>query len=121
MTHERMPERGDPARGAWYTMQHGKVYITGLVVDYIDASRFEGRIIEHTWNNMGWTPKLVDKPRGNWKAGDPLVKMGPKCARAVRMEMHTDYRETKKERKGLAQRIYVGYLNQISDPLGFRT
>ena len=73
-----MPERGDAARRAWYTMKHGKVNIKGLIVDYIEASRFEGRIIEHTWNNMGWTPKLVDKLRGNWKAGEAIAELGPK-------------------------------------------
>jgi len=75
-----MPEPGDAQRRAHITMKNGKkIDVTGLVVDFIEESRFEGRIIEHTWNNMGWTPKLIDKPRGNWKAGDAIALIGPKC------------------------------------------
>jgi hypothetical protein len=74
-----MPERGDAQRRAHITMEYGKVDVTGLIVDYVEEPRFEGRIIEHTWNNMGWKPILIDKPRGNWKAGDAIAKIGPKC------------------------------------------
>jgi len=61
-----MPERGDAQRRAHITMKHGKVDVTGLIVDYVEESRFEERIIEHTWNNMGWTPILKDKPRARY-------------------------------------------------------
>jgi hypothetical protein len=74
-----MPERGDSQRRSWLAIKYGKVHVTGLIIDYIEDSRFEGRIIEHTWNNMGWKPILLDKPRGNWKAGEAIATVGPKC------------------------------------------
>ena len=74
-----MPEPGDAQRRAHITMKYGKTDVIGLIVDYVEESRFEGRIIEHAWNNMGWKPILIDKPRGNWKAGEAIAKTGSRC------------------------------------------